>query len=87
MKHFIGLVISGLLASGSYAQAIEIYKINGHEILLPKQDFEDVLKVDGREMHRNAIILFKELTTVSEFRLSSVRVQAEAMPVTAAHLF
>jgi len=65
MKHFIGLVIGGLLASGSYAHAIDIKKINSHEILLLKQDFEDVLKIDGREMHRNSIILFDEMTTVS----------------------
>lgn len=65
MKDFIGLVVSGLLAGGSYADAIDIGKIYGHEITLAEQDYEKILKVDGREMHRNAIILFEELTTVS----------------------
>lgn len=65
MKHFIGLVIGGLLTSGSYAHAIDIKKINGHSISLGELDYEKILKIDGREMHRNAIILFDEMTTVS----------------------
>ena len=53
-------------SAANAAYAIDIGKINGHEITLTERDYEKILKVDGREMHRNAIILFEELTTVSD---------------------
>lgn len=56
------LILSGVVTN---AQAIDIGKISGHEISLTEQDYERILKVDGREMHRNAIILFYEVTTVA----------------------
>lgn len=67
MKNFAGAAFCGfvLLVTASDALATDLSKINGHEITLTKQDYEKVLKVDGREMHRNAIVLFDELTTVS----------------------
>lgn len=66
MKGFVkaALFIAATSASNA-AYAIDIGKINGHEITLTEQDYEKILKVDGREMHRNAIILFEDLTTVS----------------------
>jgi len=67
MKGFVkaALFVAATSAANA-AYAIDIGKINGHEITLTEQDYEKILKVDGREMHRNAIILFEELTTVSD---------------------
>ncbi|MFS2327594.1 hypothetical protein U2P60_19650 [Brucella sp. H1_1004] len=61
------LVITCLILSGvvTDAHAIDIGKISGYEISLTEQDYEKILKVDGREMHRNAIIHFYEVTTVA----------------------
>jgi len=66
MKGFVkaALFVAATFAADA-AYAIDIGKINGHEITLAEQDYEKILKVDGREMHRNAIILFDEMTTVS----------------------
>lgn len=66
MKGFVKVALFvATTSAASAAYAIEIGKINGHEITLTEQDYEKILKVDGREMHRNAIILFDEMTTVS----------------------
>lgn len=66
MRYLVNMVLfAATVVASTSAQAIEIGKINGHSISLGEQDYEKILKIDGREMHRNAIILFDEMTTVS----------------------
>jgi len=66
MSYLVNMALfAATVVASTSAQAIEIGKINGHSISLGEQDYEKILKIDGREMHRNAIILFDEMTTVS----------------------
>ncbi|WSG95377.1 hypothetical protein U8P76_23710 [Rhizobium johnstonii] len=46
------------------ASSIDIQKIDGHEITVEGAAFDKALKIDGRSIHKDAIIGFKELAVV-----------------------
>lgn len=65
MKHQIWIAAVLYIAMSAIVHALDIQKLNGHEISIQEVDYVRVLRVDGREMHRNAHILFDEMTTIS----------------------
>ncbi len=65
MKIFLGAIVF-YIAMISAVYALDIQKINGHEISIKEVDYEKVLSVDGREMHRNMYVSFDEMTTITD---------------------
>lgn len=53
------------IAMTSVVHALDIQKINGHEVSIKEDDFDKVLQVDGLEMHRNMYVSLEEMATVS----------------------
>lgn len=62
-SQFIVTLIFSLVMFNT-AQAIEIKKIAGHDVAISEASFDKELKVDGRSLHKNAIISFDELVVI-----------------------
>lgn len=59
------LAIAILVAGIAPAQAIDVQNLFGHTVRVEGEYPERALKIDGRELHRNAILLFDGLIIVS----------------------
>ncbi|MDP9839870.1 hypothetical protein J2T09_004650 [Neorhizobium huautlense] len=58
-------VVSLLPIAATPAQAIEVGRVAGHSVEIKKEDFEAALSVDGRQLHKNSIILFDEIVSIN----------------------
>ncbi|MBY2943107.1 hypothetical protein HF264_25980 [Rhizobium leguminosarum] len=67
MRHrlsFLLSFVSAFVVIANAAAAVDIQKIAGHEIAVEGTAFDNELKVDGRSIHKDAIIGFKEIAIV-----------------------
>lgn len=59
------LTVAILIAEAGPAAAIDIEGLFGHNVRVEGEYPERALKIDGRELHRNAILLFHDLIIVN----------------------
>lgn len=59
------LAMAILVAGSEAAKAIDVESLFGHSVRIEGEYPERALKIDGRELHRNAILLFDELAIVN----------------------
>lgn len=59
------LVTVLLISAGTSANAVDIGTFSGHEVHLTKENYETVLTIDGRALHRNSIISFDDVASIA----------------------